>query len=139
MPESVNRRGSSGPTMGATVRRSSAGLGSVAMTQRVRQGSRYRRGVRRLLVAISLCVLAVPAAAAEASWRDGVLACGPATPPVAAGPIALVPPEPRRVRPARCVSGALPVAVARDGAAVMPAAFAPDGTADGCGVRTLGL
>src|SRR5215213_8252514 len=37
MPESVNRRGSSGPTIGATVSRSSAGLGSVAM------GGEYRR------------------------------------------------------------------------------------------------
>src|SRR5690348_2622308 len=36
MPESVNRRSSSGPTIGATVSRSSACLGSVAMAQRVR-------------------------------------------------------------------------------------------------------
>jgi hypothetical protein len=35
MPESVNRRGSSLPTIGATVRRSWAGLGSVAMACRL--------------------------------------------------------------------------------------------------------
>lgn len=90
------------------------------------------------LISVGLLVLfaAAPAQAAP-RWAGGVLSCGPPGAPLAEGPIAMVPPTPRRLPGARCVPTTTPVAVARDGTAVLPATFSPDGPADLCGVRVL--
>src|SRR4051812_49285051 len=85
MPESVNRRGSSGPTMGAMVRASMSSSGRVAMARRVppddsSRTQRARRSLwpamlRRTLPTVALTVLAsaalgVPAAQAFTHTYD---------------------------------------------------------------------